>query len=82
MIEDQLPSLEEWVLPMNQELDNWTVETLLKLIDNTTLGPNNANKSSGQDEGKGPEEEALEGLKLQSRAEELEIINLDEKEEA
>ncbi|RDX58511.1 hypothetical protein CR513_62168, partial [Mucuna pruriens] len=51
-------------------------------IDNVTLKPDNANESSGKDEGEGLEEEALEGPKLQSRAEELEIINLSDEEEA
>ncbi|RDX61859.1 hypothetical protein CR513_59868, partial [Mucuna pruriens] len=87
VIEDQLPKLEEWVLPTNQELDNWMAETLPKLIDNMTLEPNNANKSSRQDEGEGSEEEGpiklerlleQEGPKLQSRVEELEIINPNE----
>ncbi|RDY04551.1 hypothetical protein CR513_11739, partial [Mucuna pruriens] len=53
-----------------------------RYIDNATLGSNNANKSSGQDVGEGPKEEALEGPKLQSGAEELEIINLSEEDEA
>ncbi|RDX73722.1 hypothetical protein CR513_46629, partial [Mucuna pruriens] len=60
-------------------------------MDNVTFEPDNANKSSRQDEGEGPEEEALvelerlleqEGLKLQSGVEELKIINLNKKEEA
>ncbi|RDX78978.1 hypothetical protein CR513_40659, partial [Mucuna pruriens] len=56
-------------------------------IGNATLKLNNAGKSYRQDEEEGLEEEALvelermlkqERTKLQSRAEELEIINLDE----
>ncbi|RDX67114.1 hypothetical protein CR513_54045, partial [Mucuna pruriens] len=83
--------MEEWVYPMNQELDNWTTQTVPELIDNVTRKLDNANESSGQEEGEGPKEEALvelerlleqEGLKLQSGVEELEIINLDEEEEA
>ncbi|RDX66151.1 hypothetical protein CR513_55113, partial [Mucuna pruriens] len=59
-------------------------------IDNVTLAPEYANESSRQEEEEGPEEEALvelerlleqEKLKLQSGAEELEIINLGKKEE-
>ncbi|RDX82944.1 hypothetical protein CR513_36188, partial [Mucuna pruriens] len=82
VIEDQFPRLEEWVLPTNQKLDNWIAEALPELIDNTILKLNNINESSGQDEGEGPEEEALKGPKLQSGAKELEIINLGKKEEA
>ncbi|RDY07967.1 hypothetical protein CR513_07853, partial [Mucuna pruriens] len=79
------------VRPTNQELDNWTAKELLELIDNATLELNNANESHGQDKGEGPEEEALVELerlleqerpKLQFGAEDLEIINLDENEEA
>ncbi|RDX73762.1 hypothetical protein CR513_46569, partial [Mucuna pruriens] len=101
VIKDQLPKLEEWVLSTNQELDNWTAEALPELlktnninaslrIDNATLELNNANESCGQDEGEGPEEEALvelerlleqERSKLQYGAEELAIINLGEEEE-
>ncbi|RDX78077.1 hypothetical protein CR513_41706, partial [Mucuna pruriens] len=53
--------------------------------DNVTLVPDNANDSSGQDEGEGLEAEALvelkrlleqEELKFQSMAEDLEIFNL------
>ncbi|RDX75837.1 hypothetical protein CR513_44251, partial [Mucuna pruriens] len=79
---------------MAQELDNWKDEALLELvsqqilnieatlrIDNTTLKPDGASKSSRQDEGEGPEEEALielerilerERLRLQSGTEDLE----------
>ncbi|RDY11350.1 hypothetical protein CR513_04007, partial [Mucuna pruriens] len=72
------------------ESKNINTETSLQ-IDNVTLKPENANESSGQDEGEGPEEEALVELerlleqerpKLQYGAEELEIINLDDEEEA
>ncbi|RDX72083.1 hypothetical protein CR513_48480, partial [Mucuna pruriens] len=69
--------------------DNLNIETSLQ-IDNGTLELNNANKSSGQDEGEGLEEALVElerpleqeGLKLQFGAKELETINLDEKEKA
>ncbi|RDX75789.1 hypothetical protein CR513_44291, partial [Mucuna pruriens] len=90
MIEDQLLELKEWVVPMSQELDNWTVEALPKLINNATLKLNNVSKSYGQDEGEDPKEEALvemerlleqERPKLQSGAEKLETVNLGKEEE-
>ncbi|RDX61188.1 hypothetical protein CR513_60610, partial [Mucuna pruriens] len=93
----------EWVLPTNQELANWTAEALPELVsqkiintvtslqsDNATLNLNNTNESCEQDEGEGPEEQALVKLerlleqerpKLQFGAKELETINLSKKEE-
>ncbi|RDX80768.1 hypothetical protein CR513_38633, partial [Mucuna pruriens] len=71
VIEDQLLKLVEW-------------------IDNATLMPDNANESSRKDEREGPEEEALIELKrmiererprIQSRVEDLEVINLGGGEE-
>ncbi|RDY04762.1 hypothetical protein CR513_11484, partial [Mucuna pruriens] len=84
-IEDQLPKLEEWVLPTNK---SWTIgppkpylnciNTSLQ-INNTNLEVNNASESYRQDEGEGPEEEAL--VELERLLEQLETINLGEEEE-
>ncbi|RDX85198.1 hypothetical protein CR513_33634, partial [Mucuna pruriens] len=91
MIESQPLVQAEWVKPMKGTLTNWTIEALPKLIGNATLELDNANESSRQDEEEGPKEEALvelerlleqEGPKLQSGAEELEIINLGEEGES
>ncbi|RDX93003.1 hypothetical protein CR513_24782, partial [Mucuna pruriens] len=74
VIEGQPLVQAEWVKPMKGTLTNWTIEALPKLVSRKM-----------KDEEEGPEEEALvelerlleqEGPKLQSRAKELEIINL------
>ncbi|RDX64304.1 hypothetical protein CR513_57163, partial [Mucuna pruriens] len=91
MVEDQPSEFVEWIYPMVRELDNWTAEVLPNLIDNMTLMSDDASKSNRPNEGENLEEEALvvlEGLleqerpRLQSRVEELEVINLVEGDEA
>ncbi|RDY00497.1 hypothetical protein CR513_16327, partial [Mucuna pruriens] len=82
---DQLVESAKWIHPTARELDNWTAEALPELINNMALTPDDAGKSNRQDEGEDMEEEALKELKrlleqgnpkLQSGAEELEVINL------
>ncbi|RDX98896.1 hypothetical protein CR513_18111, partial [Mucuna pruriens] len=89
-VEDQLAEPVEWIYPMEREMDNWTAEVLPELINNAGLTFDDARKSSTQDEGEDLEEEALieferlleqERPKLQSEAEEVEVINLGEGEE-
>ncbi|RDX63374.1 hypothetical protein CR513_58203, partial [Mucuna pruriens] len=94
VIEDQLPRLAKWSIPFSlsskKRPKNYSINIKTSLqIDNVTLGPDNANESSRKDEGESPKEEALvelgrlleqERSKLQSRLEELEIINLGEEE--
>ncbi|RDX76511.1 hypothetical protein CR513_43486, partial [Mucuna pruriens] len=36
-IEDQLPELEEWVIPTNHKLDNWTAKALPELTNTTFI---------------------------------------------
>ncbi|RDX90790.1 hypothetical protein CR513_27296, partial [Mucuna pruriens] len=78
-VEDQPMEPTEWVHPMAQELDNWTIEALSEPI-----------FWKMQDEEEEMEEEALKELKrlleqerpkLQSGTKELEIINLGKGEE-
>ncbi|RDY00938.1 hypothetical protein CR513_15785, partial [Mucuna pruriens] len=74
-VEDQLMEPVEWVHPMARELDNWTTKALpepiswkipntetLPQINNTALVPDDADKSSRQDEGEETKEEALKEL--------------------
>ncbi|RDX82630.1 hypothetical protein CR513_36564, partial [Mucuna pruriens] len=66
MVEDQPTMSVEWVYPMARELENWTAEAPntenFPKINNAALAPDNADKSSRQDEEEETEEEALREL--------------------
>ncbi|RDY06640.1 hypothetical protein CR513_09345, partial [Mucuna pruriens] len=83
MVEDQPLELAEWIYPTERDPNTETSHQ----IDNTTLASDNIGESSRSDEGEDLEEEDLEELerlleqerlRLQSRVEEIEVINLGE----